>query len=185
MISRATLESARRDADREDVCATLPFATLRRLANGGTLGSVKKLMLSAAALVTGCAAMMSRTDAASLQKFDDMSDCARQAEENPLRANCSERFKDTVLTGELEALKVVPEGTYISLKARSDGSHMSCWLDGPQDQAQLASLSAGDMATIKATPHARTVRRNVMGDVVWTTIELRPCALVSVKKGSS
>jgi len=151
---------------------------------------VKTLMLALAtvaapAVLCSCASMIARTDPVSLQKYDDLSQCARDAEVNPVRANCGERFKGVEMSGEFEELKIEPNGTYVMLRPRTDGSHMSCWLDGPQDKGQLAALTPGNMVTIKGTLHGRTVRRNSVGDVVWATLELRPCELLSVKSATA
>jgi hypothetical protein len=149
---------------------------------------VNKLMLSAAIVVAtqllaGCAAMIRRTDPASEAKYDEMYECMVDAEVNTVRAQCGDRFKNVVISGEFEELTRNSLGMYALLRPRTDGSHMSCWLDGPQDNGQLAALNPGDMVTIKGSLHGVTKSR-IDGTAVWATLEMRPCELHSVTKAA-
>lgn len=134
--------------------------------------------VAAVLLLAGCA-FTPRTDPVSLQKYDEMYDCA--GAENPVRANCGERFKDTELSGQLAEIKIAGEGPLLYLLMRGDQYYVGCGLAGPQNTNQLASLNPGDMVTVRGTPIERRFV-HVKGGGSSATITFRPCAMVAVKQ---
>ena len=175
---------------------------------------MNKLALAVAVVVAlqllgGCLALV-RTDPVSLQKYDEISKCARDADAAgevntlrtaPLIANCRERFKDVVITAEFDDLSYVPGGASfpagsadgpltvanggvsLHLRARADGSHVTCWLDPSQKKDELAALSPGDMVTFKGSFKRRLVGEN--RSVAWEYFDFSPCELLSVKKAGA
>ena len=134
--------------------------------------------VAAVLLLAGCA-LTPRTDPVSLQKYDAIYDCA--GAENPVRAQCGERFKDMELSGPLAEIKLAGASPFLYLLMRGDQYYVGCGLEGPQNTDQLAALNPGDVVTVRGTPVERRFV-HFKGGGSSAAITFRPCTMVAVKQ---